>query len=996
MRFSIRNKIITYVAIPVAAICIGAMVWTLSYVRNEAQAAIREKLAEDATVFASRFEDYIGKAARVAETTAGFMEATDDLGEEALYAILRSNVSRNRRVYGAAIAFEPKTLFSDDRLFCPYVHRDGDDLRQMDINREVLDWYEEDRWQWWHRAKEAGHGIWTDPYFDQGAGNALMVTYSTPFTRNGRFAGVTTVDMSPPGLRETVAGEILGGQAFDILTADGRFVYSPNADSIMGQTVQDKVTAIGREDLIPLIERMLNRSSGTEQTAGIYGSEPFLIAHAKIPSTGWTLVTYTPESVAYAEYRDKIAWVTTPFLITLLLIVGCVLLVARRLADPIRTLRRHAMGIASGNLGVDRFQIDSNDEIGDLAEAFSEMQDKVADREAQLRDARETSLAQLLESAPDGMVVVDKQGRIRRCNSTVERIFGFPLGPDEMRGGNINFLDLLVEEDDHPVIKELGDWIRAPETLKPSTALHLNGRRRDGTEFPIDVTLSPFREPDGRRVVMAIRDVTAQKNAEQTLARAKEEAEVANHAKSQFLASMSHELRTPLNGVLGYAQILQRDTDATPTQKEQLDAIINCGDHLLHLINDVLDLSKIEAGGMEIDIGPCDLHHLVKSVGNISSHRAADKGLQFSVDVASEVPRGILTDGSKLRQILVNLLGNAVKFTEEGGVALRVAEIPKGFLQLEVEDTGVGIPADQLNDVFDPFKQLDAGKAAGGTGLGLAISRQLVESLGGTLILTSEPGKGSCFRVSLPLEEVDEVELDRQTTSHDDEGPSIRAAPGREVTILVADDRKTNRDVLTKLLSDVGFRVIEADDGDVAVEQIRETRPHAALLDIRMPRLNGIDALKLVRSDPQISDTVVIAVTASVFPEFRRKALAAGFDDFLGKPFKAPALFALLVKHLAPDLLVTETAVSRESVNPASEESEEADTAEPLPSTVIEELAKAVAIRSLTAVNRISEKLIRDSTHHVTAIRIRDLARKFDFASLADLVSDLKKQSDTR
>jgi len=163
-----------------------------------------------------------------------------------------------------------------------------------------------------------------------------------------------------------------------------------------------------------------------------------------------------------------------------------------------------------------------------------------------------------------------------------------------------------------------------------------------------------------------------------------------------------------------------------------------------------------------------------------------------------------------------------------------------------------------------------------------------------------------------------------------------------------------------------------------------------------MPRLNGIDALKQVRSDPKISDTVVIAVTASVFPEFRRKALAAGFDDFLGKPFKAPALFALLVKHLAPDLLITETAMSRESVNPASEDSEGADTAEPLPAAVIEELAKAVAIRSLTAVNRISENLIRESTRLATANRIKDLARKFDFASLSDLISDLKRQSDGR
>ncbi len=473
----------------------------------------------------------------------------------------------------------------------------------------------------------------------------------------------------------------------------------------------------------------------------------------------------------------------------------------------------------------------------------------------------------------------------------------------------------------------------------------------------------------------------------QALDHALEEAETANRAKSDFLSHMSHELRTPLNGILGYAQILQRDRQVTDKQRANLESIVNCGDHLLALINDVLDLSKIEAGLLEVDKAPLDLHKLLTSVGDIVHERATRKGIAYRAEISADVPPAIVSDAAKLRQILVNLLGNAVKFTHAGQVTLRAAETPPGTLRLEVADSGVGMTAQELSRIFDPFKQVEAGKAAGGTGLGLAITKRLTDALGGALEVCSVKDEGSTFTVSLPLVEAQLAASPQLSDDRVHSSEQLVLREGQEYTILIADDQDTNRGVLQGLLDAAGFRTRLACDGEEALQLLRSHDDvDLVLMDVRMPRMGGLEALQQIRADAKLSGLKVIAVTASVFPEFRKKAVEAGFDGFLAKPFRAEQLMSTLQQHLDLQFVESEPDIRQADVEPLE------GGLDMLPADVIERLRNALRIKNLTALNAIAGELSAESDTATVGTKIANLADAFEFKGLADLLDQLEQR----
>lgn len=392
----------------------------------------------------------------------------------------------------------------------------------------------------------------------------------------------------------------------------------------------------------------------------------------------------------------------------------------------------------------------------------------------------------------------------------------------------------------------------------------------------------------------------AQKQS-QALKAAKEEAERANRSKSDFLSHMSHELRTPLNAILGYAQLMQRSQHLGTEDTQYVNTINRSGNHLLTLINDVLEMSKIEAGQLHLKPVSFDLYKFLTELEDLFSLKAAHKQLQLSFHGQALVPRYIKTDQSKLRQVLINILGNAIKFTQTGQIDLYVS-VDAQTLAFRISDTGPGIDPASLDRLFYAFEQGNIGlQSREGTGLGLSISKKFVRLLGGDLTVDSKEGQGSTFIFNLPLVIADEVTMGND---HEPALQPIALAPDQpQFRILVVDDEHTNRQPLVEFLGSMGFSVQEATNGQTAISIWKDWQPHLIWMDMQMPQMDGYQAAQQIKATSQGKHTIVIALTASVFEENKQKVLDAGCDDFVRKPFRQEEVLQKMAAHLGVQYL---------------------------------------------------------------------------------------------
>jgi PAS domain S-box-containing protein len=641
------------------------------------------------------------------------------------------------------------------------------------------------------------------------------------------------------------------------------------------------------------------------------------------------------------------------------------------------------------------------DSTGRVIGAIESIRDVTERKKAELAlHTSEERYRELVNSMKDIVFSLANDGTIKFIGPQVQR-YGY--APEELISQP--FANLIVP-DDRPLL--MARFLQA--LLGGETVTTFRGLRKDGTSAWFESIARPVCNSTGEIVAVSgmLRDITERKQAEdelqalnqsleqriqdrtRELEAAREAALSASRAKSTFVANMSHEIRTPMNAILGFTQLLKRDPALTTSQSERLDIISRSGEHLLDIVNDILEMSKIEAGSAVLKTIAFDLHGLLDDLERMFRLRTGTKSLLFEIQRDWALPRHVVTDLGKLRQVLVNILGNAVKFTEQGGIILRVRCVnpqPKSSqLSLEIEDTGPGIAPCELDGLFQPFHQTLLGShKAGGTGLGLAICREFVRLMGGELRVESRLGQGTQFRFEIPIEVAEETNLPLRNCKR----KSVwRLQPGQSpCRVLVVDDIEVNRQLLVAMLEQAGFVVRQCQDGAEAVRQLDAWRPRLMLLDMRMPVMNGAEVLGHIQTRRDNLEVKTICLTASAFEEQRRESLARGADGFLGKPFREDDLFGM-IQHLLDVSFVAEDACDSGGVEEPDAQSSLSveESVGCLPDELLDPMREAALIADL---DRLLELIDQSAVHDAAlANRLRRLAHDYGYQEILELLPD--------
>ena len=603
----------------------------------------------------------------------------------------------------------------------------------------------------------------------------------------------------------------------------------------------------------------------------------------------------------------------------------------------------------------------------------------------------------IFEDSNDMIFITELDGQIVDVSPVCETLLGY----SRQEALAMNALDVYI--DPHHAA-QFGKIVMQQGSIRD---FETKFRCKDGQELEVLVTGTARQAEDGAALGFQgiVRDITDQKQAEierrraLELQAAKEAAEAANQAKSTFLANMSHELRTPLNAILGFAQLMKHSPNIPNEQQDSLGLIISSGEHLLTLINQVLDLSKIETGKITLNRQMVDLQHLLNELEEIFRLKANQKELGLSFEKQPDTPHYIQTDGVKVRQVLINLLGNALKFTEEGQVTLRVwsqaddsGELTR--LNFEVEDTGPGIAAEELVDIFESFTQTELGRQAQeGTGLGLAISRKFVALMGGDIQVESQVGQGTIFRFDILAGRCNPAENSNQNSVP--QGQIIALASNQpSYRILVVDDNTANRTLLVKLLAPLGFELQEASDGRQAIAQWRSFQPHLIWMDMKLPQLDGFQTTREIRAITLEHDPVIIALTASVIKEEAEAAMNAGCNDFLLKPFKVEQLFEKMAIHLGVQY-VYERPVALPAPGQNKTNILTPATLATLPKALRTQLQEAVELGDMLAMDKSLQEVAKQNS--ALGITLTGLINNFDYERILSALEQTqhvsKKQS---
>jgi len=644
--------------------------------------------------------------------------------------------------------------------------------------------------------------------------------------------------------------------------------------------------------------------------------------------------THTINYVLLSSYQDRLEALseTRTVLLGLSSIgigvsITVIWILIRNITRPLRLLRDGAEAVGQGDFSR-RVEVLSNDECGELADAFNQMtsnlqtsrselektvvelqstQDQLLQREARLRESEE-GLRLIIEGARDHVIfTIDDQQTVSRWNTAADRILGYTVS--EAQG--MPYSNVFDPED---YAKNRHTEIL--DTARSEGRIEFEGwrRRKDGTRFWADVTISRLEKlvgSEGGGFVEIARDITARKEAEEAMRKARDAAEASDRAKSEFLANMSHEVRTPMNGIIGMTGLLS-DQDLNAEQSDCIDTIRASADSLLTIIDDILDISKIESGQFEISNGPVDLTSLVKETAQFFAPHCEKKKIELSVTIDEHVPNTIQSDSARIRQSLVNLIDNAVKFTETGNITVKMeCGQETDEIRILVQDTGIGIPADKLDQLFTPFFQIESSfsRQYGGTGLGLAITRNIAKLLGGDISVTSAETRGSTFCFAIKAKTLTETikpesALADRSKQQEQGTPSPKTAKKKTydetfaeahpLKILVVEDNAINLKVLTKILRKLGYQADTAENGKLGLEAAEANDYDFIFMDLQMPVMDGLESARRIFASKQVNAIFIAAFTANARQEDINACQAAGMQTFAAKPARPDKIAELL------------------------------------------------------------------------------------------------------
>ena len=773
---------------------------------------------------------------------------------------------------------------------------------------KTSDYYQADE-PWWQNARRDRVYV-GDVDYDRSAGIRSTDLCIRIDDEEGNFAGVVKVVLNIAEVIELMKAEEMEERHFVLSTGDRRVIYvtkghetatglGPNLDRNDTRQTQGRAYCVGPGDVSGEGDQLFAwaRSRG----------------YAEFPGLGWVLVVERATDEVFAPIARLERRVAGALAAAVALIVGLALLISNSVSRPVARLCAAATDIGRGRLST-RVDVRAGGELAVLGYAFNKMAEDLAttttsvqtlnDEVVVRRQAEEErALAaqqwqQTFDAISDPVMLVDTHHRIVMANRALRD--AFPVG--ELVGSNCF---CLVHATGEPP-----DACPVTETLRTGEPAQVEIQEPHLDNHWFDASTYPVKNEGGEtvQVVHIIRDITDRKLAEAELVKARETAEAANEAKSAFLANMSHEIRTPLTAILGYTDLMADPGQSGEEKTECLATVRRNGEHLLCLINDILDLSKIEAGKLELHPDPCSIPAVVAEVISLMRVRAKQGGISLAAEYAGEIPETVFTDEARARQVLLNLVGNAVKFTKEGGVRIVTTLVPQwrgdeAALKIDVIDTGVGIAPEDVERLCRPFTQVDdsMSRRHSGTGLGLAISRRLAEMMGGSLTIRSRPGTGSTFTLTIPAGPLEGVAMLA------DPGEAVLSAPrvvdelGQAplslagVHVLLAEDGPDNQRLISTVLRKAGAVVKVVENGRLAVDAALSEPFDVILMDMQMPEMDGYDAATLLREKGY--DDPIVALTAHALTEDRQRCLDAGCSDYLMKPIDRAKLIATVADH---------------------------------------------------------------------------------------------------